>query len=1077
MKTFAFTLCTFILSIGSLIAQPLWLRYPAISPDGSTVVFTYKGDLYRVAASGGTATPLTIDATHEFMPVWSHDGSQLAFASDRYGNFDVFVMPSTGGEAKRLTHHSGNDYPSDFSGDNNAVLFSSLRIDLYTNAQFPNRTLAELYSVPAAGGRVTQVLTTPAEDAKINGDGSRIYFHDRKGYEDPWRKHHTSSITRDIWYYDVTGKTYNQLTTWEGEDRNPILNPNDNMVYWLSERGGHFNIYKMNAGESSAQAVTNFTGHPVRFLTMAADGTLCYSWNGELYTQSPSGEPQKINIAIANDTRGNLVKAKRIEGITEMSPSPNGKEFAYIYRGEVFVSSVEDGVTKRITNTPEQERNVSFSPDGRSLVYAGERNNSWNVYVSKIDREEEKYFYASTLISEEAVAATVKEEFQPAFSPDGKEVAYLEERVSLKVVNLDTKAARMVYEAQANYSYSDGDQYYQWSPDSKWFLINFNRDGQWIPEAGLIKASGQEPIINLTNSGYSDNIPKWAMDGEMMVWFSDRDGMKNHGSWGASGDVYGMFFTQEVYDEFTLSKEDFTLLKEVEEEDDKEDESDKEDEDEGEVVVNIELAGIEDRKLRLTQHSALLSDAVLSDDGEKLYYLAEYEDGYDLWMTKPREKETKLLTKVGPQANSLFLDKDNKNVFVQGGGKIFKIDTESGKKTPLKTQGEMMFDPAGERAYIFDHTWRQVQKKFYVEDLHGVDWDFYYAEYAKFLPHIGNNHEFTEMLSELLGELNASHTGCRYRERDPSGDETASLGLFYDENYAGAGLRVAEVMTKGPLDNAESKVAPGVIIEKINGATIGARANYFSHFNRIKDKNTLLHLYNPANGQRWEEVVKPISMGTEYGLLYNRWVDLMRDKVEEMSEGRLGYVHVRGMNNGSYRTVVEEVLGRNYEKEALIVDTRFNGGGWLHEDLATFLSGEKYIQFAPREKRLGYEPQFKWSKPTVVLVGESNYSDAHMFPFAYRSKKIGQIIGMPVPGTGTAVWWERQIDPTLVFGIPQVGMLSMDGEYLENNQLEPDIKLPNAPEQIILGVDQQLTKAVEVLLEEQDQYKVDLEKN
>jgi C-terminal processing protease CtpA/Prc len=301
--------------------------------------------------------------------------------------------------------------------------------------------------------------------------------------------------------------------------------------------------------------------------------------------------------------------------------------------------------------------------------------------------------------------------------------------------------------------------------------------------------------------------------------------------------------------------------------------------------------------------------------------------------------------------------------------------------------------------------------------------------------------------------------------------------LFYDENYAGAGLRVAEVMTKGPFDNADSKVGPGVIIEKINGVTIDATANYITHFNRIKDKNTLLHLYNPANGQRWEEVIKPISMGTEYGLLYNRWVDLMREKVEEMSDGRLGYVHVRGMNNGSYRTVVEEVLGRNYEKEALIVDTRFNGGGWLHEDLATFLSGEKYIQFAPREKRLGYEPQFKWSKPTVVLVGESNYSDAHMFPFAYRSKKIGQIIGMPVPGTGTAVWWERQIDPTLVFGIPQVGMLSMDGDYLENNQLEPDIKLANAPEQIISGVDQQLTKAVEVLLKEQDQYKVDLEKN
>ncbi len=1076
MKHFTLTLTALLIFISSLAAQPLWLRYPSISPDGSTVVFTYKGDLYRVSASGGTATPLTIDQAHDFMPVWSHDGSQIAFASDRSGNFDVYVMPSIGGDAKRLTYHSANDYPSDFTADNSSVLFSSLRIDLYTNAQFPNRTLAELYSVPATGGRVRQVLTTPAEDARINADGSRIYFHDRKGYEDAWRKHHTSSITRDIWYYNNETASYTQLTTWDGEDRNPVLNLNDNMIYWLSERSGHFNVYKMSDDESSAQAVTSFTGHPVRFLSIADNGTLCYSWNGELYTHAPDGQPEKLDIAIANDTRGSLVMAHPIQGITEMSPSPNGKEFAYVYRGEVFVSSVEDGVTKRVTNTPEQERSVSFSPDGRSLVYAGERNNSWNVYTATIEREEEKYFYASTIITEKVVADTEKEEFQPAFSPSGEEVAYLEERVSLKVVNLESNAVRMVYEAKANYSYSDGDQYYQWSPDSKWFLINFNRDGQWIPEAGLIKASGQESIINLTNSGYSDYVPKWVMDGEAMIWFSDRDGMKNHGSWGASADVYGMFFTQEAYDKFTLSKEDYALLKEAEE--DEKDDDDDEEGDKDEVLdLIIDLAGIGDRKVRLTKHSSLLSDAVLSDDGEQLFYLAQYEDGYDLWVTKPRENETKLLTKVGPQANSLFLDKDNKNVFVQGGGKVFKIDAKSGKKTPLKMTGEMMFDPASERAYIFDHTWRQVKKKFYVEDLHGVDWDFYYAEYARFLPHISNNHEFAEMLSELLGELNASHTGCRYRERNPNGDETASLGLFYDESYSGAGLRVAEVMVKGPLDNADSKVVPGVIIEKINGVAVEEDANYFGHFNRIKGKNTLLHLYNPANGQRWEEVLKPISMGVEYSLLYKRWVDTMREKVDEMSDGRLGYVHVRSMNNSSYRTVVEEVLGRNYEKEALIVDTRFNGGGWLHEDLATFLSGEKYIQFAPREKRLGYEPQFKWSKPTVVLVGESNYSDAHMFPYAYRSKKIGQIIGMPVPGTGTAVWWERQIDPTLVFGIPQVGMLTMDGEYLENNQLEPDIKLANKPEEIISGVDQQLAKAVEVLLKEQDQYKVDLEKN
>ncbi len=1063
-----------LLSFHALSAQPLWLRYPAISPDGQTIIFTYKGDLYRVSANGGTATPLTIHEAHDFMPVWSHDGSKIAFASDRYGNFDVFVMPAEGGEATRLTYHSRDDMPHSFSGDDQSVLFGSLRLDLHTNAQFPYGRLSELYAINLATQKPVQILTHTADDAFVPAGSSKIYYHDRKGYEDPWRKHHTSSITRDLWVYDQADASFQQLTTWEGEDRNPVIDPTDGTLYWLSERSGDFNIYKMNEGdEAGAEMVTGFSQHPVRFLTIANDGMLCFSFNGEIYTLAKGGEPEKINIEIKNDTRGNQVLAKSIgSAITEMALSPNGKEFAYIYRGEVFVTSVENAITKRITNTPEQERSVSFSPDGRSVVYAGERNNSWNVYTATIRRADEPYFYASTIIDEKPVVEIDKEEFQPAFSPDGKEVAYLEERVILKVANMENGTTRTVYAADNNYSYSDGDQYYQWSPDGKWFLINFNQQNQWIPEAGLIKASGKEPIINLTKSGYSDVAPKWMMDGKMMIWFSDRDGMKNHGSWGSSDDVYGMFFTQEAFDRFQLSEAEFALLQEKE----KEDKEDKEkDEDDKLPTVEIELEGLEDRKVRLTQHSSLLSDAVLSPDGEKLYYLSEYEAGFDLWVTTPRKNETKLLTKIGTAANSLALDADGKNVFVQSGGTIYKIDAESGKKESLKTPGEMQYDPGGERAYIFDHAWRQVQKKFYREDLHGVDWDFYYDEYKRFLPHISNNHEFAEMLSELLGELNASHTGARYRDNMSNGDETASLGLFYDEDYSGKGVKIAEVMNEGPFDNADTRVRAGVIIEKINDVTIGAQDNIFKYLNRIEGKNTLISFYDPQSGDRWEEVIQPIGLGKENNLLYDRWVESMRQKVDEISDGRLGYVHVRSMNNSSYRTVYEEVLGLNYQKEALVVDTRFNGGGWLHEDLATFLAGERYIQFAPREKRLGFEPQFKWTKPTVLLVGEGNYSDAHMFPFAYRSKKLGQIIGMPVPGTGTAVWWERQIDPTLVFGIPQVGMLTMDGEYLENNQLEPDIKMANDPARLAAGEDQQLAKAIEVLLQMQDQYKIEME--
>ena len=235
--------------------------------------------------------------------------------------------------------------------------------------------------------------------------------------------------------------------------------------------------------------------------------------------------------------------------------------------------------------------------------------------------------------------------------------------------------------------------------------------------------------------------------------------------------------------------------------------------------------------------------------------------------------------------------------------------------------------------------------------------------------------------------------------------------------------------------------------------------------NRKAGKRVLLSLKDPESGESWEEVVKPISRGALGNLLYERWVKRRREAAYKISEGRIGYVHVRGMNDASFRETFSHLLGPDNDKEAVVVDTRFNGGGWLHDNLVTLLSGKEYIQFFPRgQKNMGHEPMFKWNRPSVVVMGESNYSDAHMFPFAYKTLGIGKLVGMPVPGTGTAVWWEYQIDPTIYFGIPQVGMRTEDGALLENTQLEPDIEVANSPEDIASGKDRQLETAIESLL-------------
>jgi tricorn protease len=1043
--------------------NPLWMRYPAISPDGQTILFSYKGDIYSVPAKGGSAVPLTISESYEFAPVWSHDGRWIAFASDRYGNFDVFVMPATGGEARRLTYFSGGEIPSSFTADDKKILFSASRQDRVSNAQFPVSVMSELYSVPVTGGRVAQVLPVPAIEATVNTAGDKLIYEDQKGYESDWRKHHTSAIARDIWLYNLHTGKYQQLTTFKGEDRNPIIAANDQDYYYLSEQDGTMNVYKstLAAPEKSAQ-LTHFARNPVRFLTVAKDNTLCYGYDGEVYTQKPGGDAQKVSIRIAEDGRNTLDKVLPVNGgVTEMTVSPNGKEIAFVFRGEIFVTSVEGGITKRITNTPWQERSVGWSPDGRTLVYAAEKDKNWNIYTTSIIRKEEPYFYVSTVLKEEAVVATPAEEFQPAFSPDGKEVAYLEDRTTLKVINLATKKTRVVLPADKNYSYADGDQYYQWSPDSKWLLVSFGLPERvQTPEVGLLAADGKSAVINLTLSGYDDFAPKWAMDGKMMIWGSDREGARQQAGYAITADVYGMFFSKDAFDRFKLSKEELALVKEAEEKD-----TTKKKKDTGVKEIVVDWDHLTDRKLRLTTHTSDAADWLLSKDGEKLYYLSRFEKGYDLWMTELRTKDTKLFAKLGANYAGMELSKDGKNIFVLAEGRISKIDAESGKMEPVGISGEMLLNDAGEKAYIFDHAWRQIKEKFYVVNLNGVDWDYYYKTYQKFLPYINNDYDFAEMLSEMLGELNVSHTGCYYfGAGGPMGDRTASLGIYYDYGYTGPGLKIAEVIAGGPLDKHSVKIHRGVILEKIDGEAITDSVDHYKYLNRKAGKLVLLSLYDPSTGTRWEETTKPIGLGEEEELQYKRWVDMRRKETDSLSGGKIGYIHVRSMDDESMRTVFEEALGRNLGKDAIIVDTRFNGGGNIHEQLSDFLNGKKYFDIIPHGQYVGSEPSDKWVKPSIVLIGESNYSDAHLFPAAYKLKNVGKTLGMPVPGTGTFVWWEEQIDPRLVYGNPMGGWRTPEGYFEEGHQLEPDIRVRNEPDLLSAGRDQQIEEAVKELM-------------
>ena len=1071
MKKLLITIACVATSLTTMAQQrPLWLRYSAISPDGKTIVFSYKGDLFTVPTTGGVARQLTTNPAYDAYPVWSPDGSKIAFASAREGSLDVYVVGQYGGEPTRLTTNSGSELPLAFK-DNDHVLFStnampSAQSNIFASAKFP-----QIYEVGLHGGRPRMFSAIAMAALSINQQTGDLLYQDMKGSEDAFRKHHQSPICRDIWL--LSKGAYTKLTDFGGEDRNPVWKADGSGFYYLSEKDGTSNIYCRSVDGKQEQQITRHQKNPVRYLTAANDGTLCYSYDGEIYTVRAGSEPQRVAVTIVSDRADrDLIRQVRTTGATEISVSPKNKEIAFVLHGDVYVTSTEYKTTKRITDTPEQERSISFSPDGRSIAYASERGGCWNIYQTTIKNKDEKQFTYATDLKEEQLTNQNKTSFQPQYSPDGKEIAYFEDRGTIRIINLASKQIRTVMDGKFVFSYSDGDIDFAWSPDSKWLLASYIGDGGYHhTDIALLDASGKEQPFNLTNSAYNDDNGKWVIGGKAMLFRSDREGYKNHGGHGVERDYFLMFFDIDAYERFLMTKEEKALLDEANnpKKPEKSEASAKSGKSEKAAkaptsvpVLSLDLENCRKRVVRVTANSSSLGDAVMTAKGDTLYYQAAFEGGYDLWKHDLLEGKTEIVLKdIG--RGYLDTDEKMKELYLIGKGGIKKIDLAKGKPSNIDFEAIFNYRPYKERENLYDHIWRQVKDKFYRTDIHGVDWEEYREIYAKFLPYINNEYDFGEMLCELLGELNASHTGARYRPTAPS--QTAELGAFFDESYEGDGLKIAEIVYGGPLSIRKTGIKAGDIIERIDGITIKKGEDYFPLLEGKANRPVRL----TVGGK--EITVKPITKSKLSDLLYDRWVERNRQMVDSLSGGRVAYVHIASMNGDCFRKLYNELLNEdNRNRDAVIVDERHNGGGYLHDDLCHLLSGRQHSHFLAHGKYLGVEPSAQWIGPSCVLICEDDYSNACGFPREYQDLQIGKLIGTPVAGTASSVWWETLVNG-ITFGIPQVGRIDMRGDYGENTLLKPEIIVYNTPEDYLSGRDRQLERAVEEMLKEADAFK------
>jgi tricorn protease len=1039
--------------------RPLWIRSPAISPDARNITFTYRGQIWLAQSEGGEAVALTEREYHSTHPVWSPDGRHIAFASNRYNESSVFVAPVDGGEIRRLTFHSLPEFPVGFTPDGKDVIVSAARTgtkDVNFFDGLRGRFNGQLYTVPVEGGRERLLMPLPATAASMSPDGKTLAYAFNRSIEVEWRKGQISDGTSDIWIFDRASKKHRQLTTHRGNDREPVFSAEGAQVYFLSEmpksgakdpnaRPGTFNVWRQAAsGETPPEQLTFHDTLPVRGLSVAANGTVVYGFDGEVWRLDPKAkEPRRVAIRIRQGTLfSGPVVVNLNDQVSEITVSPSEEELAIVARGDIFVVSAKAGRTRRITVTPEAERSVRFSPDGRKLLYAAEREGKWELFVTRIVRDSDKTFIDAAELAETLVLTDEKDLLQPVWSPKGDRIAFRHDRNALRVLTLATGKVDEVLPDKASYSFSEGDLSHEWSPDGR-YLVTTSGFSLGNPEVVVIDtASPNFERYNVSRSGFSDEAPRFSRDGRLLYWLSDRFGARALDGKSVGQDVIGTFL-------FPLDKAAYgaggTLAAEH---------------------GGIDFARVDQRTVRMTGFSQPLLFSDLSADNRRLTVVAKANRDAIVYAFNPRSGAARQLFERPYNEHDQYATTSNGDtLFIAGPRGIDRYDLAKGGEMHVSFDTTSTHDRHREMVYIFEHQWRFVGQKFYDPKMHGVDWQAMHDRYARYLPHITHWSDFADLMGELQGELNASHMFSRYNAVRPTWDQTASLGLWYDTTYEGEGFRVEGVMPGGPTDFPGSLVTPGTVILAVDGKTVTAAMDIWPLLDRLAGKKVRLSLLQPGSSKQVEQVVTAVWDFFEEECTYGRWVEEKRALVERLSGGRLGYVHVAGMNNVEMQKVYSELMGRYRDSEGAVIDVRFNVGGLLHDQLIAFLGGERHSGIVTRNGvDLGTSPYTRWAKPTAAVANAFSYSDGSVFPSYYMREKIGPMVGDRVPGTGTAVYDTQQIEPRLYFGIAQIGFRTKDGEFFENHEVKPTEMVPTEPNFITEGRDPQLERAVELLL-------------
>ncbi|MBN1349176.1 PD40 domain-containing protein [candidate division KSB1 bacterium] len=1043
LKPVVLTLSIFLIFSSVYSNEPITLvRFPAPSPEGKHLTFSWQGDIWTVPIEGGSAHRLTIHEAYESHPNWSPDGKELAFSSARNGNDDIYVMQSDGTLPVQLTYFSGNDQMCDWSPDGKSLIFSSLRDFYYHRLQC-------IYQVDRKGGTPSLIMPEYGTQGKISPDGKWLAYVE--GRNPRFRKHYHGSGNTDIWLYNFDDKTYRRLTTHEGNDLFPLWAPDSKSIYYVSDEDGTFNIWHSDLTSSHKTQLTFHKEDGVRFANISfKQPIIAYEQDTFVWILNAStGKSEKLEIFAPKDQRIDTIERKTFASdATEIALSPDEKFIALVVRGEIYViKNREEGSSKavQLTESPARECDICWTPNGDTLLFASDRNGNQDIFMLVSDDTSEKKLYHALKLKILQLTASPQDECSPRISPDGKKIAFIRAD-DLWVMNRDGKQAEQLVESWDSPDFS-------WSPDSKWIAYSVN-DNEFNSDIFIISADGGKPV-NITRHPDIDEHPVWSKDGRKLAFTAKR-----------SNDTFDVWFVFLQKKDHEMTPEDWENAEDREK--DKKKSGDKKEKTRQNIVVTIDFNDIHQRLRRVTSLPGDEQGVAISPDGKTFAFQCNTNGKNDLWVVDWNGKDLKQLADKGENPAQIQWTSDGKNLFYLKKGGIIATITKDGKSSKTKSfQAKMKIDRLAERMQMFDEAWQILNHEFYDPQFHGADWRAMHEKYRRMIEQVALADDWYDVVRMMLGELNASHLGIN-PPGTKGGVQTGMLGLRFDETYAGSGLKISSVIPEGSCDQAEAKVEPGEILKAIDGISVTKQTNIYELLNDKVGEKVILSL-EKMNARR-ELIVRPISFSEFRQLEYKRWVEQKREAVAALSHNKLGYLHIQGMGWGNFEQFEMELYSEAHGKDALIIDVRNNGGGWITDYLLAILQVKPHAYTIPRNGGKGYpqsrRPFYAWDKPVAVLCNQYSYSNAEIFSHAIKVLRRGKLVGVPTPGAVISTGGTQLIDGSYL-RIPFRGWYNLEtGLDQELNGAIPDFIIPMEPGDIAQNKDRQLEKAVEILMSE-----------